>query len=139
MFTLDYIRLYQVDSYEYANDNEDIIICEWVMELITNSCISDLNTHSKATFGSLEDMEQEVITFVKIASDEIFVRSYSIILGLYKYLENFVRYGLSNTHGENITKITAQPVDVRERLCDTKGFHAKLHLMFEMYDQVYCT
>ena len=79
MFTLDYIRLYQVDSYEYANDNEDIIICEWVMELITNSCISDLNTHRKATFGSLEDMEQEVITFVKIASDEIFVRSYPII------------------------------------------------------------
>ena len=138
-FTLDDIRLYQVDSYEYSNENEDIISCEWVMELITNSCNSELNTHIEETFGSLEEMGQGGITFFKIALDEIFVMSNSVILGLYKYLENFVRDGLSNTRGGNISKITEHPMDVSKRLFETKGFHVKLHIMFEMSDEVYCT
>ena len=83
-FTLDDIKLYQVDLYKYADDYEYIVSCEWVMELMTNSFTPDLNKCIDETFNSLEEMDQGGITFVKIALDEIFVMINYGISGLHK-------------------------------------------------------
>ena len=53
-FKLDKIKLYQVDSYEYSNENEDIVSCEWVMELMSNSFTPELNKCIEDTFYSME-------------------------------------------------------------------------------------
>ena len=109
-----------MDSYEYANDNEVIVSCEWVMELMTNSCTLELNKSISYTFETMEIMEQELITFVKIALDEMFFMSNSFISGLHKYLENFPSVGLNKTRGENVTNINAELLAVSERLCEVK-------------------
>ena len=81
-FTLNGIKLYQVGSYEYANDDEGIFSCEWVMELITNPCTPELNKHIEETFYILEEVVQGGLTSFKIALDEMFVMGNSIISGL---------------------------------------------------------
>ena len=67
-------------------------------------------------------MDQGGITFVKILLEEMFAMVNYVISGLHKYLENFKRGGLSKMRGDKVTNITAQLVDIDERLCEDKYF-----------------
>ena len=105
-----------MDSYEYAVRYEDIVSCEWVMELMTNSWTPELNNHIEDIFYILEDIYKLGITSVDIALGWMVVMSNSVISGLHKYLKYFPRVGFSKKCGENVADITAYLVSVSEIL-----------------------
>ena len=92
------------------------------MELITNSLTPELNKHTEENFDSLEEMEKKVIKISRIALDEMFFMSNSVIWVLHKYRDNFTSNGFSKTYGENSTKTTDQILAVSKRFCEANSF-----------------
>ncbi len=70
-FLIEHISLFQKDTNEAAGDDKDLTSAMWVKELMVNSNEPALIQRTDEKFEKFDLMEQGVITYMKIALDNM--------------------------------------------------------------------
>ena len=79
----------QKDSHENCSEDEDIVSCEWTKELFVNLSDPDLIKRVEEKYEALDGIEKGLITYLKIALDEMFNMSDVVITSLQEFFKNF--------------------------------------------------
>ncbi len=75
---------------------------EWVKELLTNLCDINLVKCIDEKFDCLAEYEQEGITYLKIALDEMFMMSDMVVMLLQHYLKQFAQDRIAKVPNEDV-------------------------------------
>jgi hypothetical protein len=86
--TLKQCRNLQRDSFDYAC-TEDLTSMEWAKSLMMNSCDVLLVDRINEKFDELDLYEQGGVTYIKIALDEMFTISNTVVTTLQGFFEAF--------------------------------------------------
>jgi hypothetical protein len=83
-----------------------------------NSCDALLVERIDEKFEALAHNEQGGVTYIKIALDEMFTISNTVVTTLQGIFENFAREGLAKVPNEDVRLATEQILAVAERLAE---------------------
>ena len=111
--TLQQCRAWQRDSYDYAS-LEDLTSMEWAKSLMMNSCDALLVERIDEKFEDLSLYEQGGVTYIKLALDEMFTISNTVVATLQGFFENFAKDGIAKVPNEDVRVATEQIVAVAE-------------------------
>ena len=118
--TLKQCRNWQRDSFDYAC-TEDLTSMEWAKSLMMNSCDVLLVDRIDEKFDELDLYEQGGVTYIKIALDEMFTISNTVVTTLQGIFEAFAREGIAKVPNEDVRASTEQIVAVAERLAEVSA------------------
>ena len=118
--TLQQCRAWQRDSYDYAS-LEDLTSMEWAKSLMMNSCDALLVERIDEKFEDLSLYEQGGVTYIKLALDEMFTISNTVVATLQGFFENFAKDGIAKVPNEDVRVATEQIVAVAERLAEVSA------------------
>ena len=118
--TLQQCRAWQRDSFDYAS-LEDLTSMEWAKTLMMNSCDALLVERIDEKFEDLSLYEQGGVTYIKLALDEMFTISNTVVATLQGFFENFAKDGIAKVPNEDVRVATEQIVAVAERLAEVSA------------------
>ena len=118
--TLKQCRNWQRDSFDYAC-TEDLTSMEWAKSLMMNSCDVLLVDRIDEKFDELDLYEQGGVTYIKIALDEMFTISNTVVTTLQGFFEAFAKEGIAKVPNENVRVATEQIIAVAERLAEVSA------------------
>ena len=118
--TLKQCRNWQRDSFDYAC-TEDLTSMEWAKSLMMNSCDVLLIDRIDKKFDELDLYEQGGVTYIKIALDEMFTISNTVVTTLQGFFEAFAKEGIAKVPNEDVRASTEQIVAVAERLAEVSA------------------
>ena len=118
--TLQQCRAWQRDSYDYAS-LEDLTSMEWAKSLLMNSCDALLVERIDEKFEDLSLYEQGGVTYIKLALDEMFTISNTVVATLQGFFENFAKDGIAKVPNEDVRFATEQIIAVAERLAEVSA------------------
>ena len=118
--TLKQCRNWQRDSFDYAC-TEDLTSMEWAKSLMMNSCDVLLVDRIDEKFDELDLYEQGGVTYIKIALDEMFTISNTVVTTLQGFFEAFAKEGIAKVPNEDVRASTEQIVAVAERLAEVSA------------------
>jgi hypothetical protein len=84
---------WQQDSFDYASI-EDLTSMEWAKSLMMNSCDALLIKQINKKFKDLSLFKQGGVTYIKLALDEMFTISNTVVTTLQGFFENFAKMAL---------------------------------------------
>jgi hypothetical protein len=113
--TLKQCRNWQRNSFDYAC-TKDLTSMEWAKSLMMNSCDVLLVDRIDEKFNESDLYEQGGVTYIKIALDEMFTISNTVVTTLQGFFEAFAREGIAKVPNEDVRASTGQIVAVAERL-----------------------
>ena len=91
---------------------------EWVKSLMINSCDALLVKQINKTFKDLSLFEQGGVTYIKLALDEMFTISNTVVTTLQGFFKNASKDGIAKVPNEDVRVATEQLVVVAERLAE---------------------
>ena len=112
---LSQCKTWQRDSLNYAS-LEDLTSMEWAKTLMMNSCDALLVERIDEKFEDLRQDEQGGVTYIKLALDEMFTGSNTVVNTLQGFFENFAKEGIAKVPNEDVRLATEQIIAVVERL-----------------------
>lgn len=118
--TLPQCRAWQRDSFDYASA-EDLTSMEWARALMMNSCDALLVERIDEKFEELALYEQGGVTYIKIALDEMFTISNTVVTTLQGFFDAFSKAGIAKVPNEDVRLATEQIVAVAERLAEVSA------------------
>ena len=118
--TLHTCCAWQRDTLDYASE-DDVTSTEWAKTLMTNSCDSLLVERIDEKFEDLTGYEQGGITYIKIALDEMFTISNTVVKTLQGFFEAFAKDGIAKVPNEDVRVATGEIVAVAERLAEVSS------------------
>jgi hypothetical protein len=118
--TLQQCRAWQRDSNDYASA-EDLTSMEWARALMMNSCDALLVERIDEKFEELDLYEQGGVTYIKIALDEMFTISNTVVTTLQGFFAAFSKTGIAKVPNEDVRAATEQIVAVAERLAEVSA------------------
>jgi hypothetical protein len=89
---------------------------EWAKSLMINSCDVLLVDRIDKKFDELDLYEQGGVTYIKIALDEMFTISNTVVATLQRFFEAFAKDGIAKVPNEDICAATEQIIAVTDRL-----------------------
>jgi hypothetical protein len=95
---------------------------EWAKSLMMNSCDVLLVDRIDKKFDELDLYEQGGVTYIKIALDEMFTISNTVVTTLQGFFEAFAREGIAKVPNEDVRASTEQIVAVAERLAEVSSY-----------------
>ena len=113
-------KAWQQDSFDYASI-EDLTSMEWAKSLMMNSCDALLAEQIDKKFEDLAHYKQGGITYIKIALDEMFTISNTVVTTLQGFFENFAKEGIAKVPNEDVRLATEQIIAVAERLAEVSA------------------
>ena len=113
--TLKQYRNWQRDSFDYAC-TDDLTSMEWAKSLMMNSCDVLLVDRIDEMFDELDLYEQGGVTYIKIALDEMFTISNTVVTSLQGFFEAFAKDGIAKVPNEDVRAATEQIIAIAERL-----------------------
>jgi hypothetical protein len=108
---------WQRDSFDYACTN-DLTSMEWAKSLMMNSCDVLLVDRIDKKFDELDLYKQGGVTYIKIALDEMFTISNTVVATLQGFFEAFAKDGIAKVPNEDVRAATEQIIAVAERLAE---------------------
>jgi hypothetical protein len=120
MLTIEQCCAWQRNSLDYAS-TDDLTTIEWVKTLMTNSCDSLLIEGINEKFEELHLYKQGGITYIKLALDEMFTISNTIITTLQGFSETFAKEGIVKVPNEDVRVAMAEVIAVAERLAEVSA------------------
>jgi hypothetical protein len=99
---LEYVCVWQSNTFDWCTDDNDLTSMEWVKELLTNSCDINLEKHIDEKFGQTYEYEQGGITYLKISLDEMFTMSNMVVTLLQSFLKQFAKEGIAKVPSEDV-------------------------------------
>ncbi len=115
--TLQQCCAWQQDSFDYAS-LEDLTGMEWANSLMMNSCNALLIEQINKKFKDLSLFELGGVTYIKLALDEMFTISNTVVTTLQGFFENFAKDGIAKVPNEDVHVATEQLIAVVERLVE---------------------
>jgi hypothetical protein len=115
--TLKQCQNWQRDSFDYACTN-NLTSMEWANSLMMNSYDVLLIDKTDKKFDELDLYEQGGVTYIKIALDEMFTISNTVVATLQGFFEAFAKDGIAKVPNEDIRAATEQIITVAERLAE---------------------
>ena len=94
---------------------------EWAKSLMMNSCDALLVERIDAKFEDLSLYEQGGVTYIKLALDEMFTISNTVVATLQGFFENFAKDGIAKVLNEDVRVATEQIIAVAERLAEVSA------------------
>ncbi len=113
--TLKHCRNWQHDSFDYAC-TKDITSMEWAKSLMMTSCDVLLVNRINEKFDELDLYEQGGVTYIKIALDEMFTISNTVVTTLQGFFDAFAKDGIAKVPNEDVCAAKEQIIAVAERL-----------------------
>jgi hypothetical protein len=113
--TLHQCCAWQHDSFHYASTN-DLTSMEWARALMMNSCDVLLVERINEKFEDLDLYKQGGVTYIKIALDEMFTISNTVVTTLQGFLEAVFKDGIGKVPNKDVRVITEKIVDIAEQL-----------------------
>jgi hypothetical protein len=92
--TLKHCRNWQRDSFDYAC-TKDLTSMEWAKSLMMTSCDVLLVDRIDKKFDELDLYEQCGVTYIKVALDEMFTISNTVVTTLQRFFEAFSKDGIA--------------------------------------------
>jgi hypothetical protein len=89
---------------------------EWAKSLMMNSCDVLLVDRIDKKFNELDLYEQGGVTYTKIALDEMFTISNTVVATLQGFFEAFAKDGIAKVPNEDVCAATEQIISIAERL-----------------------
>ncbi len=89
---------------------------EWAKSLMMNSCDALLVKRIDKKFEDLSLFEQGGVTYIKLALDEMFTISNTVVTNLQDFFENFAKDGIAEVPYEDVRVATEQLIAITERL-----------------------
>ena len=89
---------------------------EWAKSLMMNSCDVLLVDRIDKKFDELDHYKQDGVTYIKIALDEMFTISNTVVATLQGFFEAFAKDGIAKVPNEDICAATEQIIAVTDRL-----------------------
>jgi hypothetical protein len=114
--TLKQCRHWQRDSFEDYACTEDLTSMKWAKSLMMNSCDVLLVDRINKKFDELDLYKQGGVTYIKIALDEMFTISNTVVTTLQGFFEAFAKDGIAKVPNEDVRAATKQIIGVAERL-----------------------
>ncbi len=111
---------WQCDSFDYASP-DDLTRMEWAKSLMMNSCDVLLIDRIDEKFNELDLCEQGGVTYIKIALDEMFTVSNTVVTTLQGFFEAFTKDGIANVPNEDVRAATEQIIALAERLAEVSA------------------
>jgi hypothetical protein len=111
---------WQCNTLDYASKG-DVTSTEWAKTLMMNSCDSLLVEQIDEKFKDLIGYEQGVITYIKIALDEMFTISNTVVKTLQQFFEAFSKKSIAKVPNEDIRVATGEIVAVAEQLAEVSS------------------
>jgi hypothetical protein len=99
---LKHMYVWQRDTFDWFNGEDDLTSMKWVQEFLTNSCDNNLVKCLDDKFEQLFEYEQRGITYLKLALDEMFTMSNMVIMSLQKFLKQFAQEGFVKVPNEDV-------------------------------------
>ena len=118
--TLQRCRAWQRDSNDYASA-DDLTSMEWARALMMNSCDALLVERIDEKFEELDLFEQGGVTYIKIALDEMFTISNTVVTTLQGFFAAFSKNGIAKVPNEDVRVATEQIIAVAERLAEVSS------------------
>jgi len=118
--TLKQCRNWQRDSFDYAC-TDDLTSMEWAKSLMMNSCDVLLINRIGEKFDELDLYEQGGVTYIKIALDEMFTISNTVVTTLQGFFEAFAKDGIAKVPNEDVRAATEMIIAVAERLAEVSA------------------
>ncbi len=106
---------WQHDSFDYASTNDPTSM-EWAWALMMNSCDALLVERINKKFEELDLYKQGGVTYIKIALDEMFTISNTVVTTLQGFFEAFSKNGIGKFPNKYVFVITEQIVAIAEWL-----------------------
>ncbi len=94
---------------------------EWAKSLMMNSCDVLLVDRIDKKFDELDLYEQGGVTYIKIALDEMFTISNTVVATLQGFFEAFVKDGIAKVPNEDVHAAMEQIIVVAERLAEVSA------------------
>jgi len=115
--TLKQCRNWLRDSFDYACTGDlTSTSMEWAKSLMMNSCDVLLVDRIDEKFDELDLNEQGGVTNIKIALDEMFTISNTVVTTLQGLFEAFAKDGIAKVPNEDVRAATEQIIAIAERL-----------------------
>jgi hypothetical protein len=89
---------------------------EWAKSLMMNSCDVLLVDRIDKKFNELDLYEQGGVTYIKIALDEMFTISNTVVATIQGFFEAFAKDAFAKVPNEDVRAATEQIIAVAERL-----------------------
>jgi hypothetical protein len=118
--TLKQCRNWQRDSFNYAC-TDNLTSMEWAKSLMMNSCDVLLIDRIDEKFNEVDLYEQGGVTYIKIALDEMFTISNTVVATLQGFFEAFAKDGITKVPNEDVRAATEQIIVVAERLAEVSA------------------
>jgi uncharacterized membrane protein YgcG len=94
---------------------------EWAKSLMMNSCDVLLVDRIDEKFDELDLYEQGGVTYIKIALDEMFTISNTVVTALQGFFEAFAKEGIAKVPNEDVRGATEQIIADAERLAEVSA------------------
>ncbi len=118
--TLQQCCAWQQDSVEYAS-LEDLTSMKWAKSLRIKSCDALRVERIDEKFKDLSLYKQGGVTYIKLALDEMFTISNTVVATLQDFFENFAKDGIAKVPNEDVCVATKQIVAITERLAEVSA------------------
>jgi hypothetical protein len=118
--TLKQCQNWQRDSFNYACTG-NLTSMEWAKSLMMNSCDVLLVDRIDKKFYELDLYKQGGGTYIKIALDEMFTISTTVVTTLPGFFEAFAKDGIAKVPNEDVRAATEQIIAVAERLTEVSA------------------
>jgi len=115
--TLKQCRNWQHNSFDYAC-TDNLTSMEWAKSLMMNSCDVLLVYRINEKFDELDLYEQGGVTYIKIALDEMFSISNTVVATLQGFFDSFAKDAMAKVPNEDVRAATEQIIAVAERLAE---------------------
>ena len=118
--TLKQCRNWQHDFFNYAC-TDNLSSMEWAKSLMMNFCDALLVDRIDKKFNEFDLYEQGGVTYIKIALDEMFTISNTVVATLQGFFEAFAKDGIAKVPNEDVRTATEQIIAVAERLAEVSA------------------
>jgi hypothetical protein len=118
--TLKQCQNWKRDSFNYACTN-DLTSMEWTKSLMMNTCDVLLVDRIDKKFDELDLYNQGGVIYIKIALDEMFTISNTVVTTLQGFFEAFAKDGIAKVPNEDVRAATEQIIAVAERLAEVSA------------------
>jgi hypothetical protein len=107
---------------------------EWAKSLMMNSCDALLVEQIDKKFKDLSLFEQGGVTCIKLALDNMFPISNTVVTTLQSFFENFAKDGIAKVPNEDVCVVMEQLVAITERLAEVAALPCEctVHLLEEL-------
>jgi hypothetical protein len=98
---------------------------EWAKSLMMNSCDVLLIDRTDENFDELDLYKQGGVTYIKIALDEMFTISNTVVATFQGFFEAYAKDGIAKVPNEDVCAATEQIIAVAERLAEVSALSIK--------------